>query len=228
MRQITEKSKKSLERLESNYKIIYTVIMSAPLIVALQNMIMHTDAKTGIWDIRPWQELSIETNLLFVVFLLFFIRFFLGDLRYLDLKYLEFKRGASHVEDYSPASRFIDFISLVIHSIFFYMLASAITNFVYFYQILIIILCINSAWLYFVYFKTNSVNRNRLEMASSLRWALNNSICALILIIVYFLNLTYLVGLSVFLFVAAVNTFADFAFSWRMYFPKIKDELMGK
>lgn len=228
MRQITEKSKRSLERLESNYKVIYTVVMSAPLIVALQNMIMHTNAETGIWDFRPWQEQNMTTSLLFLIFLVFFIRFFIGDLRYLDLKYLEFDQAASHIKDYSSISRFIDFISLIVHAIFFYILASAITNFTYFYQIILIILFINSIWLCLIYLKTKSENRQRLEISSALKWVINNSICALILVVIYFLDLSYFLKFSIFLMVATVNTLADFIFSWNMYFPEIKDELVIK
>jgi hypothetical protein len=202
--------------------------MSVPLICALQILAMHTNEVTGIWDFKGWINFDFQTVILFIIFLFFYTRFFLGDLRLLDLKYLEHQHEASYLKRYSSFSRFIDFISLIIHAIFFFFLASAITNFISFFETFIIILMVNSIWLSFVYFTTDTANRDRVEAKSSLNWIMNNLICLIVVVVIFIFRDALPINLAfwLFIFVATANNVLDFLSAWRMYFPKIQEDII--
>lgn len=228
MKTISEKSIRSLERLENNYKLIYTVIMSVPLITALQDLSLKTDLKTGVWNFKGWINFDLQSIVIFIIFLFFYTRFFLGDLRLLDLKYLEHQHEASYQKRYSSFSRFIDFFSLIIHAIFFFILSSAITNFYGFFETFIMILMINTIWLSFVYLNTSRENRQRVEARSSLNWIMNNLICSLFLVLL-FISRNFLpekIVFWAFVTIAGLNTILDFSLAWRMYFPKIQEDII--
>jgi hypothetical protein len=226
-RRLTSKSVKALERIEKNYQLIYTIIMSAPLILAMQILLIRQNTITGYLRFKNISDFTIYDFVLFVVYLLFYTRFFLGDLRYLDLKYLEGQSSDAYLDRYSPFSRFIDFFSLIIHAIFFYVLAASISNFHYFYFVSTAILIFNSAWLLFIYAFTDRDNYDRLEVKSSVGWCINNLITAAILLILsVYGNFNSKTLLFYFAAIFIVNTVIDFSSAWKLYFPRIKDEFI--
>lgn len=227
MKKISEKSIKSLELLENNYRLIYTFIMAAPLIRALEIVFLKGN-EVDVWVLKDMDHIFLVEIILLFIYLAVYIRFLLGDFRYLDLKYLQHQNESEYIQRYSPLSRFIDFGSLIIHAIFFYILATAISNFTQFYMILIMLLTINSAWLLFVYWTTSKENRQRLESKSSFGWAINNIVCSLLLLIFfqYADNFESFSSVIVFLAIVLANTIVDYALAWKMYFPKIQEEII--
>lgn len=226
-KRLTQKSIKALERLEQNYQLIYTVIMSAPLILAMQILVVKQDVTSGFIQFKNISNIAPVDTVLFITYLLFYTRFFLGDLRYLDLKYLQSQSQDAYLERYSPFSRFIDFFSLIIHAICFYALAASISSFHYFYYIATAILIINSIWLLVVYAITDRDNRDRLEAKSSINWCANNLITAAVLIfLIPIANYESWSFLLLFAGIFFANTLVDFFSAWRLYFPSIKDEFI--
>lgn len=230
MKKLSDKSIRFLERLESNYKLIFTIVMSAPLILALENLTLRTNNVTGVWEFKGLSEIQPQHIWIFFIFFMIYTRFFLGDMRYLDEKYLERQTEDAYGERYSPLSRFIDFYSLLLHAVFFFILSSAVTNFISFYKIDLVFLFLNSAWLLFAFFTTESHNRHRIEAKSTLRWAINNLLCSFILFayLFYSNNLENKGSFEVFVIVALLNAFLDYVLTWQMYFPRIQDSVENK
>lgn len=227
-KEISPKSLKSLERLEANYKLIYTVAMSAPLIVAMQNIFLNTNGRTGIWDFSGASGINITSIAIFVIFLVTYTRFFLGDLRYLDLKYLESQQKDEYLRRYSPATRFIDFISLGIHTVFFFILGAAVTDFFLFITIFAIILTINAVWFIVMYFIFETGDKNRPEVRSNLIWSANNIICVLLILIIVNIQTGIQLQYILLIIVALLNSILDFGLTWQMYFPKIEEIIEDK
>lgn len=228
-KRLTAKTLRTLERLESNYKLIYTIIMSAPLLLAMEILLVTQNQQTGFLQFKNIADFTARDGILFVLYLIFYTRFFLGDLRYLDLKYLEHQNEDSYLERYSSSSRLIDFFSLTIHAIFFYALAASITNLKYFYFITLIILLLNAGWLSIIYFATEQSNRERYENRSSIKWAINNLFCSLALVAYlcfYSTNLYSNKTLMFFSIILGANSILDFILAWKMYFPRLKEEIV--
>ena len=226
-RRLTSKSVKALERIEKNYQLIYSIIMSAPLILAMEILLVQQSTTTGLLRFKNISNFTVYDIVLFIIYLLLYTRFFLGDLRYLDLKYLEGQSSDAYLDRYSPFSRFIDFFSLIIHAISFYALAAAISNFQYFYYIATAILIFNSAWFLFIYAFTDRDNYDRLEVKSSMGWCINNIVTATLLIILSISgNFNSKRLLLYFAVIFVLNSAVDFISAWKLYFPSIKDELI--
>ena len=226
-RRLTSKSVRALERIENNYQLIYTIIMSAPLIMAMEILLVQQNPVNGFLQLKNISDFSLKDIFLFVIYLLLYTRFFLGDLRYFDLKYLEGQSSDAYLDRYSPFSRFVDFFSIIIHAISFYILAAAISNFQYFYYIATAILIFNSAWFLFMYAFTDRDNYDRLEVKSSMGWCINNIITATILMILSINgNFSSRKLLLYFAVIFVLNSAIDFISAWKLYFPSIKDELI--
>ena len=81
--------------------------MSVPLIVALENVVFFTNPITGIWLLKDFNLIKIQDIFLFAVFLVTYARFYLGDLRYLDLKYLQHQNDLHYLTRMNSFSRFL-------------------------------------------------------------------------------------------------------------------------
>lgn len=223
---IKKQSLSNLEKLENNYRLIYVIIMSVPLIVALENVAFNTDSITGVWKLKDFGMFRIQDIVLFFVFLFTYARFFLGDIRYLDIKYLHHQNSHSYLRRLNSLSRFIDFYSLVFHAIFFYLLAGSIANFRQFYIIYAAILILNSVWLVINYVATNKTDKQRNEVRSSLKWATNNAVSfILFLLLVYVFQYSFDNAwlLLLFFILAFANTIIDYLLTWKLYFPEIHE-----
>lgn len=219
-----EKTKTLLENVQASYKLIYTIIMSVPLIIALENLLLSENKSTGVLQIKSFGLIQLSDLLLFIVFILMFARFFLGDLRLIDKKYLELQYEVFQPRRYKPISRFVDFFNLIIHAIFFYMLAASLLNFLMFYIIFTFILFFNAFWLITSFYLTPRMDRQIVEIQNTLKWVVNNISHGLLLIsyLLLFNGLTLNYSIYIFFILGVSNSIIDFIFTKETYFPKIE------
>ena len=221
---MSEKSARIILDSQDSYKLIYIIIMSAPLILALQILLLKENVNTGLLELKDFRDIRIDHMLLFITFLGIFNRFFLGEVRYLDSRYIEALHDHYDPSKYRQLSRVIDFYFLVIHAIFFYMLASAISRFTYFYIIFTFIMFFNSLWLIISFHTVPKEDRKKTEIRNTLKWAINNIITFFMLCLFFILSnsLSWAVSIYVFFVIANTNSILDYALTWDTYFPKIE------
>ncbi len=153
-----------------------------------------------------------------------FARFLLGDLRYLDSRYVELQYEHFDPKRYRGVSRFVDFYSLLILGILFYALAASLSNPPMFYWIFIFILFFNSTWLCHCYYSTPANDRNKPEIKNTRKWATNNILIGFLLFtfVFYSENLSSVCLLSIFFILANINSLIDYLLTWDTYFPKLQ------
>lgn len=225
VKKISEKSLKSLERLENNYRMIYIIIMSAPLILAMEILVTQQNAITGVLQFKDFSLVNWTDVVMFFVFLSLYIRFFLGDLRYLDMKYLEKQNADTFMKRYHPFSRMLEFFADILHAVSFYVLAAAITDFHLFYIVIVFLLVLNALWLFITHLTSDRFDSSRTESKSSMIWMINNAATAFVLLICerYFADANQSFLLISFVVIMVINSIVDFFFSRHLYFPKIEE-----
>ena len=200
--------------------------MSATFIMALDNLLLSQNSITGIAQIKDFRQIQLSDFLLFIVFLMLFVRFFLGDLRYLDSRYIELEIEDYNPKRHTPIHRIIDFTSLLIHGVFFYFLSATILNFPLYYKIFTGVLFFNSIWLFITYHTIQEEDRDITEIKNCKTWAINNIIfvCLLVVFLLYSENLSLAYSLYVFFALATLNSIIDFLCTWDTYFLEIDDK----
>lgn len=224
-KKISEKSLKSLERLENNYRMIYIIIMSAPLILAMEILVTQQNAITGVLQFKDFSLINWTDAVMLFIFLSLYIRFFLGDLRFLDMKYLEKQSSDTFMKHYHPFSRMMEFFADILHAIFFYILAATITDFHLFYMVIVFLLLLNALWLFVGHLTSDRFDSDRIELRSRMIWMINNAATAFVLLICdrYIGNTDSNLLLILFVAIMVINSLVDFYLSRHLYFPKIEE-----
>ena len=185
----------------------------------------------------------------FLLYVLLFVRFFIGDGRYLDL--FEHKAVKAYLDEdddtlgriFSVRRRTIDTFSLLIHGVIFVFLAQTISKPLYFIITCGILLSYNLCWLYYV---TNArvlrtrktipagelddehdkivIRKEKIDRAPE-KWVIINLISVIILGALFYSKSQGVFTLSddVFNYICysliLANTLVDFAVTWSFYFP---------
>lgn len=225
VKKISEKSLKSLERLENNYRMIYIIIMSAPLILAMEILVTQQNTTTGIIHFKTLGLFGWTDAVMLFIFLSLYIRFFLGDLRYLDMKYLEKQSSDTFMKRYHPFSRMMEFFADILHAVSFYVLAAAITDFHLFYIVIVFLLILNALWLFITHLTSDRFDAARTESKSRMIWMINNAATAFVLLVCdkYLADTNQSLLLILFVAIMIINSVVDFYFSRHLYFPKIEE-----
>ena len=215
-----------LKNVHETYKLIYIIIMSFPLIISLDKFFLLVNSGTGIENLKDFQQIQLSDALLFIVFIMLFFRFFLGDLRFLDSKYIELQYENFNPNRHTPKNRIVDFISLLIHAVFFYLLSTTLFNFPIFYKICIGVLFFNAFWLIICFYLIPKNDRKIKVIKNSMVWAINNIVFGFFLVIflIFSENLTLKYSIYVFFILAFLNSLVDFILTWDTYFPIMECE----
>jgi len=171
-----------------------------------------------------------EHSVVFLSFVLVFVRFYFGDSRHLDLGYKEtqYHHGLMHeLKKYSSWYRLTDIFLLVTHGVFFYFLSLHINDtrhYLYFYLLL---LFTNVLWLLSQFACSHFSGRNQQEIlidgmnrySPLLIWSINNIIFIIIVAACVFWKNPW--GIYAALVMTLMNSLVDFKLTWKYYFPNL-------
>jgi hypothetical protein len=195
------------------------VVMALAAAKAIEIFLYYIVPTTGEEVLRDWSHFYSRDVMLFIVFMVTIIRFYHGDSRYLERKYLEFPLHTFNPKDYSSIIRFTNIFWLAVHAILFYYLAASQRDFPLYFSIFGGLLLFNAVWLVITYILTP----NKENLKYPLYWAVNNIIHVGFLIGLYFgtneLEASY--SYIIFSTLAISNSFIDYLTAWPYYFPKI-------
>lgn len=228
-----EMVKAILKNLHQSLKWLWQFLMAVALVNAFRCV------GEGIPGTMTTTESLVGTTLALLSFIGCFIRFYLGDSRYLDLSYLEttYERGLeSEIHKFSPTKRLMDVVLLLSIGGVFFIMSGFLTQITQYLFGFVILMLVNVFWLVVQlvwrqvrdgrsdYGTTNTASplTGGMKADDPLRiWVVNNVISMLLVMIAITLGWP-IVGLIITL----VNSVFDFYYTWPYYFPsliKIRD-----
>jgi hypothetical protein len=239
-----------LRNTHDSLKKSWQVVMGFSMIVAVQEVyaIMFDGSRWVDPTHDDWQAVTIAP----LVFILTFIRFFLGDNRYLDLHYIELRQWGDK-EEYlddlkhtvSPTRCAIDVGLLLTHGIAFVFLAKSMGEPARFIGVYVVLWAAIVAWLYTMV----SMNRRRKPLISRVEsgligarreetesprrdrtleyWIRNNLACLLAVAGLYWIHSVSAMDRSSFQYicfgVVLANCLIDFWGTHQFYWPNLVD-----
>jgi len=163
-------------------------------------------------------NIGIGYNFLFLGSLVFVIRFYHGNIRLLHESYE--RSGISNPAVRS--SQFIDWLVVLIQTIIFSFLGLIITSQVNFQFLIIVILGIDTIWLFYSDLSHSAKLEKKNNVAKSC--AAINGICFLLLLTIEFLYLSQMFSPSltgvIFGGILIVASIFDYIYNFNFYFPK--------
>jgi hypothetical protein len=207
-----------LGNIHDTYKFLFIILMTAALANALSISFSHESITSNFWF----------NFALCIVYILFFCRFFLGDMRLLDAKYIE-REHDTHNKDkgyeckHTPRDRALDFLTLFFHGIIFYVLSVFILDFLNFYLIISTLLLVNAIWLLLSHVSSNPHDVNDPVIKNSVFWAKNNLIFffGFVILFYYSVEVTWQYTEIIFIVLTVANSLLDLWFTRATYFPQI-------
>ncbi len=214
------------------------------------------------FDINPDQlnnqpKINLTPTFLFIiVFVPSFTRFLIGDLRYLDLSYIDLTSVAknSGIELYreeirklSGGKRFFDVLMLLTHGVLFIFLGKSLDNISRCASIYSLLILINIFWLAFSVTRAKKFkyNENNLTGIESILiqykrkdwaprfWIMNNlAFIVLLILVALFFKAFHHDPNNLFYWIivglVGLNSLLDFRFTWFFYFPDYEEILQHK
>lgn len=219
-----------LENIHESLKWMWQIVMALALVKAVE-VFSSTLALSKVTN--PFDLVAIffnEYSLVFLSFILAFVRFYFGDSRHLDLGYKEtqFHHGLMHeLDKYSGAYRLADIFLLITHGVFFYFLSLHMNDTKHYLYFYLLLLFTNVLWLLCQFACSHIAGRNQTEIlidgnnrySPLLIWSLNNIIFILIIAACVFLQQPW--GAQIALVMTIVNSLVDLKLTWWYYFPDL-------
>ncbi|MBI2953722.1 MAG: hypothetical protein HYY30_05370 [Chloroflexi bacterium] len=234
MLRLDERSRETLRNCHVTLKWMWIVLMGFALKESIETFLYRIDS-TGHRFLRNLNDYDWVSVGVFLVFLVTLLRFFHGDSRYLDRKYLEMQLDDFNPNGFRSGKRFADMNMLLIHGIIFYALGVSQRDPVRFFAIYAGLLLFNSVWLVIAWRMSNERRGERGEVRGAkesedrfpLYWAKNNLVHFGAFVLLFFVASSsydeWPFRLAV-LALGASNCFFDYFLTWRYYFPKLKAE----
>lgn len=217
----------------NNYKMslkwLWQVFMGLALFKTAQEQLNDILENNELLSSGCFYDVFKDYNvIIWISFILFFVRIFLGNSRYIDLTYDEHfntRSGREEVRKFVVGKRAEMLFALIIHGYLFYVVAYSSTLGVDKYvQSFFSYIFIDAIWLSREYKDNRDSIRNKGVDIINMRrydplkkWAINNILCVLAAFFVCVSSFTVakdlLVGITI------LNSVLDFRFTWRYYFP---------
>ena len=219
-----------LSNLHDSLKWLWLIIMGFSLVNAIEVYANSLNPQDVTNPFNLVKMFAVESTVVFISFILVFIRFYFGDNRFLDLSYQEtqYNRGLkAELYKYSGIKRASDIMLLLSHSIFFYFMSFHIDNSTHYSYFFIVLMVVNVFWLWLQVFAGINAKYQQPDplignMQSSkvlLIWSMNNFVFASIICCMIFSGLPHRVGICIGLTI--LNSVVDFCFTWKYYFPPL-------
>ena len=220
-----------LFNLHDSLKWLWLILMGFSLVNAVEvyaKLLNPQDAEKPFDLVKMF---LVEPTIVFISFILVFIRFYFGDSRFLDLSYKEtqYKRGLiTELDKYSGVKRALDIMLLLNHGTFFYFMSFHIGNSTYYSYYFIVLMVVNVFWLLLQvlaginakYPEPDPLIGNMKGYRVLLTWCINNLLFAIIISYVIFSELPQ--GIKLCIGLTILNSVVDLCFTWKYYFPPLQ------
>jgi len=223
-----------LGNLHDSLKWLWLIVMGLAVVNAIKVYANLLDPSAITSPLNLVNMFISEHTVVFVSFVLVFVRFYFGDSRYLDLSYEEtqYRRGLrNEVKKYSGIKRFFDIMLLLNHGTFFYFMSFHMGNATYYIYFFVILMVVNVFWLMLqVLAGINALEQDNDPLIGGVKsfqpmlvWTINNLVFALAITYVTFAttgsNIAWALALSI------LNSLIDLAATWKFYFPPLEQIL---
>jgi hypothetical protein len=221
-----------LENLHDSLKWLWLIIMGLSLVNAVEVYARLLEPR-NVENVSGLVNMFfVEHTIVFISFILVFIRFYFGDSRFLDLSYKEtqYSRGLkAELDKYGGRKRALDIMLLLNHGIFFYFMSFYIGNPAYYSYFFVILMIVNVFWLLLQviaginakYPEPDPLIGNMKGQRVLLTWIVNNLLFVIIISNVIFSELSQRMLICIALTIA--NSIADLCFTWKYYFPPLRE-----
>jgi len=238
-----------LQNIHESLKWLFQLVMALAMVNAIR---VYGDSLDTLIIHNPYDFIIIFFNIntiVFISFIIVFVRFYFGDARYLDLSYLEtqyFYGLRDEIARFSGWKRFADIVLLLSHGICFFLMSSYMQsprNYLYFFVLLLIV---NITWLVLQLIfkfgdlfteliglkveKSTSYRKIRKEVLMGymenykplLIWVTNNAAFVIFLLLLFLIsNQNY--ALYIALGLTFANSLVDLFSAWKYYFPNLEN-----
>lgn len=206
----------------SSLKELVSIVMA----IALTNTMFQFMVKNG--NVKLIRDFSLLESLIFVLLIVTIIRFYHGNMRHLDEVFIHPISNNSSSMSVKAHPRIekmaVDFISILLEGLLFGALSFYFSICRYFFGLFILLLGIDVVWFLIVFASTLPSNQASFQIFKHQRnWLLINVITLIAFLIVYASteNIEQTLRYYIFLTILFSNTFFDYAFNWRFYFPSL-------
>jgi len=221
-----------LSNLHDSLKWLWLIVMGLSLVNAIE---VYTKLLNPQKAETPWglaRMFIVEPTLVFISFVLVFIRFYFGDSRFLDLSYNEtqYSRGLKvELDKYRGRKRLVDIMLLLNHGIFFYFMSFYIGNTDYYCYFFVILMVVNVFWLLIqVFAGINAKHQEPDPLIGNMKghnvlltWSVNNLIFVVIISNIIFSDIPQRTILCVGFII--LNSVVDLCLTWKYYFPPLRE-----
>jgi hypothetical protein len=221
-----------LKNLHESLKWLWLIIMGLSLVHAIEVYAELLDLRDAENPLDVAMMFITEHTLVFISFILIFIRFSFGNNRFIDLSYDEkqYRQGLKvELYKYSGRKRTFDIMLLLSQGIFFYFMSFHIGNSAYYSYFFVIFMVVNVLWLIFqLKSKINAKDPKPDLLIGNMsgsqvleNWCINNFLFVVIMVCIIASGLPYKVLICIGLTI--LNSVVDFCLTWRYYFPSLRD-----
>ena len=221
-----------LSNLHDSLKWLWLIIMGFSLVNAIEvyaKLLCPRNVENSFDLVNMFLA---EPSIVFISFILVFIRFYFGDSRFLDLSYKEtqYSRGLkAELDKYNGRKRTLDIMLLLNHGIFFYFMSFYIGDSAYYSYFFVILMIVNVFWLLLQviaginakYPEQDPLIGNMKGNQVLLKWSINNLLFVVIISYVIFSELPHRIRICIMLTI--LNSLVDFRLTWKYYFPPLRD-----
>jgi len=199
----------------SSLKNVVTIVAG----LAITNAIITVFVVNNVADFK---RLTIDTSLLFFLFILNVIRFHHGNVRHLDTTYTSDpgKVAIVHKPVGASGKTALDFFVIFFQSVVFAVLSFLLKQPNSFFALFAALIAVDVLW----YLAVHGMVTDKSRFLHQKRWSINNvaTLLALLIVLAHSARIANSFHFYICFFLVLLNTVVDFAISWEFYFPAVR------